>query len=367
MPSFSFSLKTTDGNARRGEVQTAHGTIQTPAFMPVGTCATVKAIKNQDIKKSGAEIILGNTYHLMLRPGANLIAELGGLHQFMNWDKPILTDSGGFQVMSLAGIRKITDQGAEFSSHIDGSKHLLTPEYSMEIQHKLDSDITMILDECIAYPASFEEAKNAMIRSLAWAKRSKDAFVKRDGYGLFGIVQGVVYKNLRRESALGLVDIGFDGYAIGGLAVGEGQELMLKTLDFTIPFLPKDQPRYLMGVGKPSDIIGAVARGVDMFDCVIPTRSGRNGQAFVKGGTINIKNAKYKNDNKPLEEGCNCAACQNHSRAYLHHLVKCNEILGAMLMSEHNIFFYQHLMSEIRESIEKKEFAKIMGNFGDIL
>jgi len=359
MSKFSFNLKTTDGNARRGEVETAHGTIQTPAFMPVGTCATVKAMKNDDVKKSGAQIILGNTYHLMLRPGAELIAQLGGLHKFMNWDKPILTDSGGFQVMSLAGIRKITDEGAEFSSHIDGSKHLLTPEYSMEIQHKLGSDITMIFDECIAYPASEQDARKAMNRSLAWAKRSKDAFIKRDGYGLFGIVQGVVYENLRRESALGLVDIGFDGYAIGGLAVGEGQELMFQTLDFTTPFLPQDKPRYLMGVGKPSDIIGAVARGVDMFDCVIPTRSGRNGQAFVRQGTINIKNAQYKNDSKPLEENCQCTACQDHSRAYLHHLVKSNEILGAMLMTEHNIFYYQNLMQEIRTAIEEKRFSQL--------
>ena len=359
MSKFSFNLKTTDGNARRGEVQTAHGTIQTPAFMPVGTCATVKAMKNDDVKKSGAQIILGNTYHLMLRPGAELIAQLGGLHKFMNWDKPILTDSGGFQVMSLAGIRKITDEGAEFSSHIDGSKHLLTPEYSMEIQHKLGSDITMIFDECIAYPASEQDARKAMNRSLAWAKRSKDAFIKRDGYGLFGIVQGVIYENLRKESALGLIDIGFDGYAIGGLAVGEGQELMFQTLDFTTPFLPQDKPRYLMGVGKPSDIIGAVARGVDMFDCVIPTRSGRNGQAFVKSGTINIKNAQYKNDSKPLEENCQCTACQNHSRAYLHHLVKSNEILGAILMTEHNIFYYQNLMQEIREAIEEKRFGEL--------
>lgn len=359
MQKFSFNLKTTDGNARRGEVQTAYGSIQTPAFMPVGTCATVKAMKNDDVKKSGAEIILGNTYHLMLRPGADLIVELGGLHKFMNWDKPILTDSGGFQVMSLAGIRKITDEGAEFASHIDGTKYMLTPEYSMEIQHKLGSDITMIFDECIAYPASEEDARKAMIRSLAWARRSKNAFVKREGYGLFGIVQGVVYENLRKESALGLIDIGFDGYAIGGLAVGEGQDLMFKTLDFTTPFLPQDKPRYLMGVGKPADIVGAVARGVDMFDCVIPTRSGRNGQAFVKGGTINIKNAQYKNDSKPLEENCLCTACKDNSRAYLHHLVKSNEILGAMLMTEHNIFYYQNLMKEIRLAIEEKRFNKI--------
>jgi queuine tRNA-ribosyltransferase len=352
MSKFSFTLKNTQNKARRGEVKTAHGNIQTPAFMPVGTCATVKAMKNQSVKDSGADIILGNTYHLMLRPGADLIAQLGGLHKFMNWDKPILTDSGGFQVMSLAGIRKITDEGAEFSSHIDGSKHMLTPEYSMEIQHKLGSDITMIFDECVSFPATFEVAKKAMDRSIAWAKRSKDAFVERDGYGLFGIVQGVTFEDLRKESAEKLIEIGFDGYAIGGLAVGEGQELMFQTLDYTTPFLPENKPRYLMGVGKPDDIIGAVARGVDMFDCVIPTRSGRNGQAFVKGGTINIKNAVHKNDPRPLEEGCQCTACRDHSRAYLHHLVRCNEILGAVLMSEHNIFFYQNLMKEIREAIE---------------
>lgn len=356
MSKFFFNLKGKDGNARRGELHTAHGVIQTPAFMPVGTCATVKAMKNDDIKASGAQIILGNTYHLMLRPGADLIEKLGGLHKFMNWDKPILTDSGGFQVMSLSAIRKITDHGAEFSSHIDGSKHMLTPEYSMEIQHKLGSDITMIFDECVAYPATHAEAKKAMQRSLAWAQRSRDAFVKRNGYGLFGIVQGVTYEDLRKESAEKLIEIGFDGYAIGGLAVGEGQELMFQTLDFTTPHLPEDKPRYLMGVGKPLDIIGAVARGVDMFDCVIPTRSGRNGQAFVKSGTINIRNAKYKDDLKPLEEGCKCTACRDHSRAYLHHLVKSGEILGAVLMTEHNIFHYQNLMKEIRTAIEENRF-----------
>ncbi|MFT6077880.1 MAG: queuine tRNA-ribosyltransferase [Myxococcota bacterium] len=358
MSKFLFNLQSTDGKARRGEVRTAHGNIQTPAFMPVGTCATVKAMKNQAVKDSGADIILGNTYHLMLRPGADLIGELGGLHKFMNWDKPILTDSGGFQVMSLSGIRKITDEGAEFSSHIDGSKHMLTPEYSMEIQNKLGSDITMIFDECVSFPATYQVAKKAMDRSIAWAKRSKDAFVKRDGYGLFGIVQGVTYEDLRKESAEKLIEIGFDGYAIGGLAVGEGQELMFQTLDYTTPFLPEDKPRYLMGVGKPNDIIGAVARGVDMFDCVIPTRSGRNGQAFVKGGTINIRNAVHKNDLRPLEEGCECTACKDHSRAYLHHLVRCNEILGAVLMTEHNIFFYQNLMKGIRLAIEENRFEK---------
>ena len=357
---FDLLQKDTHSKARAGTITTDHGLIETPIFMPVGTVASVKGVHQRELKDDiNPDIILGNTYHLYLRPQTEILEKAGGLHKFMNWDRPILTDSGGFQVMSLAGIRKITDEGAEFSSHLDGSKHLLTPEYSMEIQHKLGSDITMIFDECIAYPASEEDAKKAMIRSLAWAKRSKNAFIKRDGYGLFGIVQGVVYENLRKESALGLIDIGFDGYAIGGLAVGEGQDLMFKTLEFTTPFLPEDKPRYLMGVGKPSDIIGAVARGVDMFDCVIPTRSGRNGQAFVKSGTINIRNAQYKNDPKPLEENCACTACTNHSRAYLHHLVKAGEILGAMLMTEHNIFFYQNMMKEIRHAIEENKFETL--------
>ncbi len=366
MPEFSFNLKTTSGKARLGEIETAHGKIQTPAFMPVGTCATVKAIKNCDVEKSGAEIILGNTYHLMLRPGAALIAELGGLHKFMNWSGPILTDSGGFQVMSLAGLRKINDNGVEFASHIDGSKHLLTPEYSIQIQQQLGSDITMIFDECIAFPASEEQAKKAMLRSIAWAIRSKEAFVPKSGFGLFAIVQGGIYPNLRQESAKELIKIGFNGYAVGGLAVGEGQELMFKTLDFTLDLLPKEKPRYLMGVGKPQDIIGAVARGVDMFDCVIPTRSGRNGQAFVKEGTINIRNAKYKNDEKPLEAGCLCFACQNHSRAYLHHLTKCGEILSAMLLTEHNIFYYQNLMSQIRQAIAKNSFEQFQQNYAKL-
>jgi queuine tRNA-ribosyltransferase len=299
----------------------------------------------------------------MLRPGADLIAQLGGLHKFMNWDKPILTDSGGFQVMSLAGIRKITDNGAEFSSHIDGSKHLLTPEYSMEIQHKLGSDITMIFDECIAYPASKQDTQKAMERSLKWAKRSKDAFVKREGYGLFGIVQGGIYEDLRKISSEELIKIGFDGYAIGGLAVGEGQELMFKSLEFTTPFLPEDRPRYLMGVGKPADIVGAVKRGVDMFDCVMPTRSGRNGQAFTSTGVVNIKNAIHKTDSNPLDDKCKCTACKNHSRSYLHHLVKSNEILGAVLMSEHNIFYYQDLMKDIRNNIEDGTFDSFADDF----
>lgn len=363
----NFRLKNSSSlsRARRGELNTAHGVVQTPVFMPVGTGATVKAMKPGDVAKCGAEIILGNTYHLMLRPGANRIARLGGLHQFMNWHKPILTDSGGFQVMSLSGIRKVNDHGVEFASHLDGSKHVLTPEYSVEIQHQLGSDITMIFDECVAYPASLDQASIAMERSLKWAQRSKNAFVERDGYSLFGIVQGGIYGDLRRISACELVSIGFDGYAIGGLAVGEGQELMFKTLDFTVPFLPEDKPRYLMGVGKPADIIGAVARGVDMFDCVIPTRSGRNGQAFVRSGTINIRNACYAEDLRPLDPDCQCNACVNHSRAYIHHLVKSGEILGSMLMTEHNIHYYQDLMLGIRQALEENNFEKTFVNLID--
>jgi queuine tRNA-ribosyltransferase len=356
MNHFSFSIKSKSGEARRGELKTKNGTVQTPAFMPVGTAATVKAMHLEDVEKAGSEIILGNTYHLMLRPGEDVIEKMGGLHKFMNWKKPILTDSGGFQVMSLSKIRKITEKGVEFSSHIDGKKILLTPEYSMEIQRKLGSDITMIFDECISFPNSKENVKKSMQLSLRWAQRSKDSFVKRDGYGLFAIVQGGVFSDLREESAKKLIQIGFDGYAIGGLAVGEGQELMLKTLDVTIPHLPSDKPRYLMGVGKPDDIREAVKRGVDMFDCVIPTRSGRNGQAFTSEGVINIKNAKYITDIKPLDPQCNCRVCQNFSRSYLNHLVKSNEILGAMLMSEHNIYFYQNMMKQIREEIQEGKF-----------
>ena len=360
---FSFNLKKSNDKARLGEVSCAHGVIKTPAFMPVGTCATVKALKASDVKKSGAEIILGNTYHLMLRPGADLIADLGGLHKFMNWDLPILTDSGGFQVMSLSKIRKINDEGVEFSSHLNGSKYFVTPEESIKIQHKLGSDITMIFDECVSYPASYELSQKAMERSILWAKRSKDAFITRSGYGIFGIMQGSTFADLREISAQKLIEIGSDGYAIGGLAVGEGQEIMFKTLDYSCDFLPENKPRYLMGVGKPSDIVGAVARGVDMFDCVMPTRSGRTGQAFTKDGAINIRNAKYKIDNSPLDQDCNCYACLNHSRAYLHHLVKANEILGAMLLSEHNIFYYQNLMKNIRNAIEKDNFSNFYHEF----
>jgi queuine tRNA-ribosyltransferase len=351
-----FQIHKTSGRARLGELHTAHGVIRTPAFMPVGTAATVKAVRMADVKATGADIILGNTYHLMLRPGAERIAKLGGLHKFSGWNGPILTDSGGFQVMSLSQLRKISEKGVEFQSHIDGSKHMLSPERSMEIQHLLGSDITMIFDECTPYPATHEVAKKSMELSLRWAERSKKAFIEREGYGLFGIVQGSVYEDLRKISALELDKIGFDGMAIGGLAVGEGQEEMFRVLDFTTPNLPENKPRYLMGVGKPDDIIGAVKRGVDMFDCVIPTRSGRTGQIFTKDGTLNIKNAKYADDPTPIDETSPCPASSQYSKAYLHHLVKSNEILGAMLLTEHNLWFYQDLMRGIREAIEKGEF-----------
>jgi len=360
---FNFQLLKSDGKARRGEISCAHGKIQTPAFMPVGTVATVKAMKASDVKKSGAEILLGNVYHLMLRPGSELIERLGGLHKFMGWSGPILTDSGGFQVMSLSKIRKISDDGVEFSSHIDGTKFFVTPERSIEIQHQLGSDITMIFDECVQFPATHKQAREAMERSNLWAQRSKDAFRNREGYGIFGIMQGSTFKDLREISAKKLIEIGFDGYAIGGLAVGEGQDEMFATLDYAADFIPTEKPRYLMGVGKPSDIVGAVARGVDMFDCVIPTRSGRTGQAFTRKGTINIRNAKHRDDKAPLDEKCKCYACENHSCAYLHHLVKANEILGSMLMTEHNIFYYQDLMRDIRQAIEEKKFDEFVQKF----
>jgi len=358
--SFKFSLKQKNNKARRGELKTSHGTIQTPAFMPVGTAGTIKALKNQDIMASGAEIILGNVYHLMLRPGADLIADMGGLHGFMGYNGPILTDSGGFQVMSLAKIRKISDLGVEFSSHIDGSKHFLTPQKSIAIQHQLNSDITMIFDECVAHPTTYSQAKEAMLRSNNWAWQCKESFIERSGYSLFGIMQGSTFIDLREQSAKNLLDIGFDGYALGGLAVGEGQQEMLKVLDYAVDFLPENKPRYLMGVGKPTDIILAVARGVDMFDCVIPTRSGRTGQAFTSTGVVNIRNSKYKGSKAKLDEECVCDACLYHSLGYLQHLVKSNEILGAMLLSQHNIFYYQKLMKDIRLSIEQKSFDLLL-------
>lgn len=365
MKKFSFKVNATDGNARTGVVSTAHGEIRTPAFMPVGTAATVKAMMPESVKATGADIILGNTYHLMLRPTAERIASLGGLHKFMNWHGPILTDSGGFQVMSLAQIRKITEEGVAFQSHIDGSKHMLSPERSMEIQHLLGSDITMIFDECTPYPATHKQAEDSMRLSLRWAERSKKAYIQRDGYGLFGIVQGSVYEDLRAISAKGLQDIGFDGYAVGGLAVGEGQEVMFSTLDYTTPMLPQDKPRYLMGVGKPSDIVGAVKRGVDMFDCVLPTRSGRNGQAFTRNGVINITNAPHADDPKPLDDKCLCPACRDYSRAYIHHLVKSKEILGAMLMTWHNLFYYQELMQGLRDAISQGRFDEFERDFNE--
>lgn len=361
MPPFSFSLIKTHKKARLGVINTAHGQIKTPAFMPVGTKATVKAMLPESVKSTGADIVLSNTYHLMLRPGAEIVATQGGLHKFMNWPYPILTDSGGFQVMSLSSLRKISEKGVEFSSHIDGSRHMLTPEYSTEIQYLLDSTITMALDECTAYPIEEAEAKLSMELTSRWAERSRKAFIQREGYAQFGIIQGSVYENLRTKSAHDLVDLDFEGYAIGGLAVGEGHESMLKVLNYAPDLLPANKPRYLMGVGKPLDIIEAVAKGIDMFDCVIPTRSGRNGQAFTKYGPVNIKNNKYKIDKDPLELDCSCPACKNYSKAYLHHLVKSNEILGSMLMTWHNLQYFQDLMAKIREYIRNgKDFDFIM-------
>lgn len=360
----NFQVKYQSGDARVGIIQTAHGEIKTPAFMPVGTAATVKAMLPESVASTGAQIILGNTYHLMLRPTAELInLNFGSLHKFMNWQGPILTDSGGFQVMSLGSLRKISEEGVKFRSHIDGSSHMLTPERSIEIQHLLGSDITMIFDECTPFPATFEVAEKSMELSLRWALRSKKAFSKRQGYGLFGIVQGSVYKDLRKRSAISLQEIGFDGYAIGGLAVGEGQELMFSTLDYTTPLLTKDKPRYLMGVGKPDDIVGAVLRGVDMFDCVLPTRSGRNGQAFSWSGAINVRNAKYREDKNPIDNNCTCPACKNYSLAYLNHLVKSGEILGSMLLTWHNLQFYQDLMKKIREEIISDNFLSFAKKF----
>lgn len=345
------------GNARRGRLTTAHGSIETPAFMPVGTVATVKGMHPEAVAATGAEIILGNTYHLMLRPGAELVAELGGLHRFMNWPKPILTDSGGFQVMSLSQLRKIDENGVTFRSHIDGSAHELTPERSIGIQHQLDSNITMCFDECTPYPATEAQTAQSMRLSMRWAARSKAAFVPRAGYGIFGINQGGVFPYLRAESAEALQRIGFDGYAIGGLAVGEGQELMFKMLDSTTPLLPADRPRYLMGVGRPEDIVGAVARGVDMFDCVMPTRSGRTSQGFTRRGTVNIRNARHQRDERPLDAQCSCPACRNYSRAYLHHLFRAGEMLGPMLLTWHNLQHYQDLMQDIRSAITADRYA----------
>jgi queuine tRNA-ribosyltransferase len=352
---FNFKILNKSGKTRTGIITTKHGEIRTPAFMPVGTCGTVKAMMPESVESTGADIILGNTYHLMLRPTAERVAHFGGLRKFINWQKPVLTDSGGYQVMSLSSIRKIKEEGVHFKSHLDGRALFLPPERSIEIQHLLDSTITMVLDECTPYPATHKQAKDSMELSMRWAKRSKDAFVKREGYGLFGIVQGSVFPDLRAASCNALMDIGFDGYAIGGLAVGEEQHIMFEVLDYTAPQLPEDKPRYLMGVGKPNDIIGAVKRGVDMFDCVLPTRSGRNGQAFTRNGAINIRNAKFADDMSPLDANCSCPCCTKYTKGYIHHLVKAKEILGAMLMTWHNLQFYQDMMQKIRDKIAANE------------
>ena len=353
----SWQHEAQDGAARAGVLHTAHGEVPTPVFMPVGTAGTVKAMTADAVRATGARMVLGNTYHLMLRPGAERIARLGGLHRFMDWQGPILTDSGGFQVMSLSGLRKMDADGVTFQSHVDGSRHRLTPERSVEIQHLLGADVTMCFDECTPFPATHEQAATSMRLSMRWAARSREAFVPRPGHGLFGIVQGSVFPDLRAESVAALTGIGFEGYAVGGLAVGEGQEAMFTTLECTTPLLPTDKPRYLMGVGTPSDLIGAVRRGIDMFDCVMPTRSGRTGRAYTRGGVINIRNARHAEDDRPLDPACACPACRGHSRAYLHHLFKANEMLGPMLLTWHNIQYYQDLMAELRAGILAGDLA----------
>lgn len=361
--SFNFSLLGADGSARRGRLNTAHGVIETPVFMPVGTAATVKAMTVDDVRATGAMIILANTYHLMLRPGAERVERLGGVRQMMGWNGPLLTDSGGFQVMSLGSLRKIDEDGVTFKSHLDGSSYRLTPERSTDIQRMLDATITMAFDECTPFPAEHDVAAASMRLSMDWAERCRSAFVKRDGYGQFGIVQGSVYPDLRAESVKRLEQIDFDGYAVGGLAVGEGQEAMFSTLEATTPIMQPDKPRYLMGVGKPDDIVGSVARGIDMFDCVLPTRSGRTGQAFTPRGTVNIKNARHADDPRPLDETCSCNACKRYSRAYLHHLFKAEEVLGLMLLTQHNITYYQHLTRGIRDAIDRKQFDNFSKKF----
>ncbi len=358
-----FTVTGRDGAARVGELATAHGAVPTPAFMPVGTAGTVKAMKPEEVAATGAAIILGNTYHLMLRPGAEEVAALGGLHAFMNWHGPILTDSGGYQVMSLTDLRTIEESGVTFRSHIDGAEHDLTPERAVEIQQLLGSDITMVLDECTPYPVDEATARSSMELSMRWAARCRAAFTPREGYGLFGIVQGSTFEGLRAESAESLQEIGFDGYAIGGLAVGEGQQEMFRIVDATVPALPADRPRYLMGVGKPEDIVGAVARGIDMFDCVLPTRSGRTGQAFTRRGTVNLRNARHAKDPRPLDEECGCAACESYTRAYLHHLFKAKEILGNMLLTAHNLTYYQQLMSGLRDAINAGRLSDFIAVF----
>jgi queuine tRNA-ribosyltransferase len=364
---FAFSIAATDGRARTGTIAMARGEIRTPAFMPVGTAATVKAMKPADVRAAGADIILGNTYHLMLRPGAERVARLGGLHRFMAWNRPILTDSGGYQVMSLSELNKVTEEGVAFKSHLDGSKHMISPERSMEIQRLLGSDIVMAFDQLVPTTSTRDEQAAAMERSMRWARRSREGFdiggEHASRAALFGIQQGALDEELRKASADALVDIGFDGYAVGGLAVGEGQEAMFACLDFAPAQLPADKPRYLMGVGKPDDIVGAVERGIDMFDCVLPTRSGRTGQAFTRDGPLNIRNARFGEDEGPLDPECGCPVCATWSRAYLHHLNRSGEILGAMLMTEHNIRFYQALMADLRAAIAEGRLAAFAAAF----
>ena len=363
---FTFTLKGIDQGARTGVISTPRGNIRTPAFMPVGTAATVKAMLPENVRTTGADILLGNTYHLMLRPTAERIAALGGLHRFMNWQGPILTDSGGFQVMSLNALRKMSEEGVKFKSHIDGSAHFLSPERSMEIQKLLGSDIVMCFDECTPFPADEKTARTSMELSMRWAARSRAAFGKRQGYALFGIQQGSVYQDQRLESAQRLTEIGFDGYAVGGLAVGEGQEAMFKVLDYAPDMLPVDKPRYLMGVGKPGDIVGAVERGIDMMDCVLPSRSGRTGQLFTRFGVVNIKNARHMDDPRPLDENCICPTCQNYSRAYLHHVFKAQEIISSMLLTWHNLHYYQELMQGLRDAIVAQNLKTFVAQFHSV-
>ena len=362
---FAFAVEATCGAARAGRLGTAHGAIKTPAFMPVGTAATVKGMTPEALAATGTEIVLGNTHHLMLRPGAERIARLGGLRRFMNWPGPVLTDSGGYQVMSLAKLRSVDEQGVAFQSHIDGSRHLLTPERAVEVQRLLGATIAMVLDECIAYPAAEAEAAEAMRRSMRWAERSKAAFAAAPGHALFGIVQGGAFPALRAESAAALRAMGFDGYAIGGLAVGEGQALMFETVEATVALLPAGRPRYLMGVGKPADLVGAVGRGIDLFDCVLPTRSGRTGQAFIRRGPVNLRNARHADDARPLDAGCDCPVCRSYGRAYLHHLVRAGEILGAVLLTWHNLHYYQALIAAIRAAILAGNFADFAADFAE--
>ena len=367
MPRFSFTIAATDGAARTGAIATERGIVRTPAFMPLGTAGTVKAMKPEAVAASGADMILGNTYHLMLRPGAERVERLGGLHRFMGWERPILTDSGGYQVMSLSELTKVSEQGVSFKSHLDGSAHMLTPERSIEVQRLLGADVVMAFDQLVPTTSPKDEQVAAMERSMRWAKRSRDAFdaggEHAERSALFGIQQGALDEGLRQASADALIEIGFDGYAVGGLAVGEGPEAMLGCLDFAVAMLPPDKPRYLMGVGKPDDIVEAVRRGIDMFDCALPTRSGRTGQAFTADGALNLRNARFAEDREPIEPGCACPACSRFERAYVHHLVKSGEILGAMLMTEHNLWFYQRVMQGLRDAIAEQRLAAHASEF----